>query len=200
MAAHAVSVVHSGIASSLMQCLPGPAPFVQVVGPVPALATRFVPETVRKLVAPSGTRPGGTAFALPPPTYRQPSPRSLIFVVPAVSESSSPSRGAAGGEARPAPPQSVVPAVLVNERLPVGMVVVVVTTVVVVVDVLAHGLEDGSQVSAILLEPFMAFALRVHVPALRPFFFVLTVMPTNVPLTEIMPLPLALTLAAPLQL
>ena len=33
-----------------MQCLPGPAPLVQSRGPVPLLATRFVPEMPNVLV------------------------------------------------------------------------------------------------------------------------------------------------------
>ena len=41
-------------------------------------------------------------------------PRFVTFVVQAVSESSSPESGAAGGDESPAPPQSVVPRTVVK--------------------------------------------------------------------------------------
>ena len=85
-------------------------------------------------MAPAGVAAGGTLLALPPPMYRQERPRSAIFVVQAVSESSSPENGAAGGPLRyPAEPQLVVPTVVVNESLGPGMVVVVVGGLTVVV-------------------------------------------------------------------
>src|SRR5207247_1322742 len=62
-----------------------------------------------------------------------PRPRSTIFVVQPVSESSSPESGDAGGRVSPAGPQLVVPTVVVNESLGPGMVVVVVAGLTVVV-------------------------------------------------------------------
>ena len=52
---------------ALTQCLPGPAPAVHDERPVVLCATRFEPETMKKLVAPSGMSDGGTVVALPPP-------------------------------------------------------------------------------------------------------------------------------------
>jgi hypothetical protein len=51
----------------LMQCLPGPAPLVQLSELVPALADRVDPETPKNEVEPSGIAPPATMVALPPP-------------------------------------------------------------------------------------------------------------------------------------
>ena len=97
-------------------------------------------------MAPAGVEPGGTPLALPPPMYRHEVPRSSIFVVQPVSESIAPENGADAGVEKPAPPQLVVPAVVVNERLFAGggpEVLVVEKTVVVVVVEVEHGLDAG---------------------------------------------------------
>src|SRR5207249_3136740 len=63
-----VSLVQAGIASLLTQWVPGPAPRVQSLRPVPALGPSVVgPVTSKNDVAPSGTRPGWVTVALPPP-------------------------------------------------------------------------------------------------------------------------------------
>src|SRR5262245_20128634 len=62
------SPVHAGSALLLMQCLPGPAPFVQFAGPVPALPERVPgPLMSSNDWAPSGISPPATTVALPPP-------------------------------------------------------------------------------------------------------------------------------------
>src|SRR5262245_64314010 len=82
---HWESSVHS-IVGSPMQCLVACGPFEQSRGPVPKLATRFVPsDESRMLLAFSGIRDGGT-IAAPPPMFRQPRPRLVISVVALVSE------------------------------------------------------------------------------------------------------------------
>ena len=121
-----------------MQLLLGPAPTVQSAGPVPVCAPRLrmepVPETAKIDEDPFGMSDPGKVTALPPPVYRQPRPRSEIFIVPAVSESISPENGGLGGVVRPGPPQLEVPATFVIVNVgPGGLVVVVVVLVVVVV-------------------------------------------------------------------
>src|SRR5207244_1128077 len=58
----------SELQNPLMQCLPGPSPSVQLLGPVPGLPA-IVPAAGRgkRSSAASGTGPGGTTVALPPP-------------------------------------------------------------------------------------------------------------------------------------
>ena len=97
-------------------------------------------------MAPAGVAPGGTPLALPPPMYRQEVPRSKSFVEQAVSEWIAPENGCDAGLEKPAPPQLVVPAVVLNERLFAGggpEVLVVEKTVVVVVVEVEHGLDAG---------------------------------------------------------
>ena len=96
----------------LAQCFPGPAPSVQVSGPVPLLAASvscspLAPETSRIEVEPSGSGVPGKVRALPPPMYRHPSPRSFSLVP--VPSSISPENGATELGLSPGPPQSVVP-------------------------------------------------------------------------------------------
>src|SRR5262249_52979038 len=121
------SLVHAGSALLLMQCFPGPAPSVQSAGPVPALPERVPgPLMLRRDSAASGTLPPATTVALPPPKYRQPRPRSLIFVAHDVSDNSAPDAGADGGVVSPPLPQLVVPGAVVKDRLvkPAPVVVV----------------------------------------------------------------------------
>jgi len=78
--------------------------------------------------------------------YRHEVPRSSISVVQPVSEWIAPENGADAGVEKPAPPQLVVPAVVVNERLFAGggpEVLVVEKTVDVVVVEVEHGLDSG---------------------------------------------------------
>src|SRR4029077_15700989 len=97
-------------------CRPGPAPLVQSRLLVPPLAARLPPCTSKYDTAPSGMPMGRSTVPFPPPNWRQPSPRSVIFVAPPVSESSSPENGGAGGEVRPLAPQFAVPGVMVIAR------------------------------------------------------------------------------------
>src|SRR5438046_537872 len=77
--------------------------------------------------APAGGGRGGTVLARRPPMSGQEAPRSLILVVQAGLESTSPETGAPAGVEKPAPPQAVVPAAVVYlSESPVGQVVVVV--------------------------------------------------------------------------
>ena len=138
-----------------MQLLPGPAPTVQFAGPVPVCTSRLrvepVPETAKIDEEPSGMRDAGKVVALPPPMYRQPRPRSEIFVVPAVSESISPESGGLGGVDRPGPPQFEVPATFAIVNVGPGgvlVVVVVLLVVVVVVVVVQVGLPKAMCQSA----------------------------------------------------
>ena len=79
-------------------------------------------------MAPAGVAPGGIVLALPPPMYRQEAPRSKVFTEQAVSESIAPVNGMDAGLEKPAPPQLVVPAVVVylSERPDGAQVVLVV--------------------------------------------------------------------------
>jgi hypothetical protein len=147
MPPQAASFAQAGVALLLMQCVPGPAPFVQSFCEVPSLATRVVPPTTLKmLVASSGILPGGTTVPLPPPKYRQPSPRLRRLAVQAVSVVSSPEKGGAPSAVRPAGPQLVLPAVVVNESVAIVVVVVLKVVVVVVVLVVGHW-QFASQIS-----------------------------------------------------
>ena len=61
------SFAHAGIVLLLMQCVPGPAATVQVLGS-PVLAPLRVPPLMLRIeVEPSGIPPPGTFVALPPP-------------------------------------------------------------------------------------------------------------------------------------
>src|SRR5262245_43287271 len=108
----------------LTQLLPGPAPRVQLMTPVPLLAARvsMVPLMFETLVcasAASGAGAGGIAFARPPPTFRQPAPRfRMSMPLPSVSE---PENGAAGAGVSPGPPQSVVPCSVTKVTAPSGL-------------------------------------------------------------------------------
>ena len=110
--------------------------------------------------------PGGTVLAAPPPMYRQEAPKSKSFVVQAVSESISPENGAPAGVEKPAPPQAVVPAVVVylSDRAPRVVVVVLDVVVVVVLEVVVVGaaLLDVV-VGAALLDVVVGAALLVVV-------------------------------------
>ncbi len=128
------SAVHAGTELLLTQCLPGPAPTVQLAGPVPLLPVSVPgPLMLRNDVAASGILPPATTVALPPPKYRQPRPRSASVVLQAVLLVRVPEVGSAGGVARPAGPQLVVPTAVVNASFVKATVVVVVVEVVVLV-------------------------------------------------------------------
>jgi len=90
-------------------------------------------------VAPAGVAPGGIVLALPPPMYRQEAPRSKVFTEQAVSESIAPVNGMDAGLEKPAPPQLVVPAVVVylSERPDGAQVVLVVLGAALLVVVVA---------------------------------------------------------------
>src|SRR5581483_2007643 len=70
---HSASLVQAApLFVSAMQCLPGPAPWLQFSGPVPALGPSVTMDppagvTVRYVVVPSGMSEAATA-AVPPPT------------------------------------------------------------------------------------------------------------------------------------
>jgi len=83
--------------------------------------------------------PGGIVLALPPPMYRQEAPRSKVFTEQAVSESIAPVNGMDAGLEKPAPPQLVVPAVVVylSERPDGAQVVLVVLGAALLVVVVA---------------------------------------------------------------
>ena len=78
-------------------------------------------------------------LALPPPKYRQAEPRSSISTEQAVSESIAPVNGMDAGLEKPAPPQLVVPAVVVylSERPDGAQVVLVVLGAALLVVVVA---------------------------------------------------------------
>jgi len=86
--------------------------------------------------------PGGIVLALPPPMYRQEAPRSKVFTKQAVSESIAPVNGMDAGLEKPAPPQLVVPAVVVylSERPDGAQVVLVVLGAELLVVVVAAAL------------------------------------------------------------
>ncbi len=90
-------------------------------------------------MAPAGVAPGGIVLALPPPMYRQEAPRSKVFTEQAVSESIAPVNGMDAGLEKPAPPQLVVPAVVVylSERPDGAQVVLVVLGAALLVVVVA---------------------------------------------------------------
>ena len=93
-------------------------------------------------MAPAGVAPGGIVLALPPPMYRQEAPRSKVFTEQAVSESIAPVNGMDAGLEKPAPPQLVVPAVVVylSERPDGAQVVLVVLGAELLVVVVAAAL------------------------------------------------------------
>src|SRR5439155_1030146 len=78
-------------------------------------------------------------LALPPPMYRQEAPRSKVFTEQAVAESIAPVNGMDAGLEKPAPPQLVVPAVVVylSERPDGAQVVLVVLGAALLVVVVA---------------------------------------------------------------
>ena len=126
-----------------VQCLVAKGARVQSVRPVPALPTRFsvLPvqlPTPKVLDEPSGLRLGAVAVLPPPPTYRHPRPRSFSFVPPEEALKMAPENGIDPTGENAAPPQLVVPAVVVNEsrvgQPPPGAVVLVVLLAGVVVD------------------------------------------------------------------
>ena len=89
MPPQSVSLVHA-VAGVRVQCLVANGASVQSAGPVAAepASVSVLPlqlETANVLVGPSGLAFGAVAVLPPPPTYRQLSPRSKSFVVPAVS-------------------------------------------------------------------------------------------------------------------
>ena len=93
-------------------------------------------------MAAAGVAPGGIVLALPPPMYRQEAPRSKVFTEQAVSESIAPVNGMDAGLEKPAPPQLVVPAVVVylSERPDGAQVVLVVLGAELLVVVVAAAL------------------------------------------------------------
>ena len=94
-------------------------------------------------MAPAGVAPGGIVLALPPPMYRQEAPRSKVFTEQAVSESIAPVNGMDAGLEKPAPPQLVVPAVVVylSERPDGAQVVLVVLGAALLVVVVGAALD-----------------------------------------------------------
>jgi len=115
-------------------------------------------------VAPAGVAPGGIVLALPPPMYRQEAPRSKVFTEQAVSESIAPVNGMDAGLEKPAPPQLVVPAVVVylSERPDGAQVVLVVLGAALLVVVVGAAL-DVVVVAAALLVVVVGAALLVVV-------------------------------------
>ena len=117
-------------------------------------------------MAPAGVAPGGIVLALPPPMYRQEAPRSKVFTEQAVSESIAPVNGMDAGLEKPAPPQLVVPAVVVylSERPDGAQVVLVVLGAALLVVVVGAGHSDAiiePQVPVVVTVP------QVQVPALH---------------------------------
>ena len=117
-------------------------------------------------MAPAGVAPGGIVLALPPPMYRQEAPRSKVFTEQAVSESIAPVNGMDAGLEKPAPPQLVVPAVVVylSERPDGAQVVLVVLGAALLVVVVGAAL-DVVVVAAALDVVVVAAALLVVVVA-----------------------------------
>jgi len=126
-------------------------------------------------VAPAGVAPGGIVLALPPPMYRQEAPRSKVFTEQAVSESIAPVNGMDAGLEKPAPPQLVVPAVVVylSERPDGAQVVLVVLGAALLVVVVAAALDVvvvvGGHSDAIIEPqvPVVVTVPQVQVPALH---------------------------------
>jgi len=131
-------------------------------------------------VAPAGVAPGGIVLALPPPMYRQEAPRSKVFTEQAVSESIAPVNGMDAGLEKPAPPQLVVPAVVVylSERPDGAQVVLVVLGAALLVVVVAAAL-DVVVVAAALDVVVVAAALLVVVVA-APLLVVVVAAPVVV--------------------
>ena len=104
-------------------------------------------------MAPAGVAPGGIVLALPPPMYRQEAPRSKVFTEQAVSESIAPVNGMDAGLEKPAPPQLVVPAVVVylSERSDGAQVVLVVLGAALLVVVVGAALDVVVVAAALLV-------------------------------------------------
>ncbi len=120
-------------------------------------------------MAPAGVAPGGIVLALPPPMYRQEAPRSKVFTEQAVSESIAPVNGMDAGLEKPAPPQLVVPAVVVylSERPDGAQVVLVVLGAALLVVVVAAALDVVVVAAALLVVVVAAPVLVVVVGAER---------------------------------
>ncbi len=118
-------------------------------------------------MAPAGVAPGGIVLALPPPMYRQEAPRSKVFTEQAVSESIAPVNGMDAGLEKPAPPQLVVPAVVVylSERPDGAQVVLVVLGAALLVVVVAAALDVVVVAAALLVVVVAAPVLVVVVAA-----------------------------------
>ena len=118
-------------------------------------------------MAPAGVAPGGIVLALPPPMYRQEAPRSKVFTEQAVSESIAPVNGMDAGLEKPAPPQLVVPAVVVylSERPDGAQVVLVVLGAALLVVVVAAALDVVVVAAALLVVVVAAPVLVVVVGA-----------------------------------
>jgi len=106
---------------------------------------------------------------LPPPKYRQAEPRSSINTEQAVSESISPENGADAGLEKPAPPQLVVPAVVVylSERPDGAQVVLVVLGAALLVVVVGAALDVVVVTAPVLVVVVAAPVLVVVVGAER---------------------------------
>jgi len=120
-------------------------------------------------VAPAGVAPGGIVLALPPPMYRQEAPRSKVFTEQAVSESIAPVNGMDAGLEKPAPPQLVVPAVVVylSERPDGAQVVLVVLGAALLVVVVGAALDVVVVTAPVLVVVVAAPVLVVVVGAER---------------------------------
>ena len=104
---------------------------------------------------------------MPPPKYRQAEPRSSINTEQAVSESISPENGADAGLEKPAPPQLVVPAVVVylSERPDGAQVVLVVLGAALLVVVVGAALDVVVVTAPVLVVVVAAPVLVVVVGA-----------------------------------
>ena len=104
---------------------------------------------------------------MPPPKYRQAEPRSSINTEQAVSESISPENGADAGLEKPAPPQLVVPAVVVylSERPDGAQVVLVVLGAALLVVVVGAALDVVVVTAPVLVVVVTAPVLVVVVAA-----------------------------------
>ena len=118
-------------------------------------------------MAPAGVAPGGIVLALPPPMYRQEAPRSKVFTEQAVSESIAPVNGMDAGLEKPAPPQLVVPAVVVylSERPDGAQVVLVVLGAALLVVVVGAALDVVVVTAPVLVVVVAAPVLVVVVAA-----------------------------------